>query len=132
VRVTVDTNILVRAVVQDDVTQALAAAKILKEAQTIAVTLPCLCEFVSVLRRLYKFEPREIAAAIDALLAAANVATNRAAVEAGLAVMGDGGDFADGLIAFEGRWLGADTFVSFDKAAVSILARQGIQAMAPA
>ncbi len=26
-----------------------------------------------------------------------------------------GGDFADGVIAYEGQWLGADTFVSFDE-----------------
>jgi hypothetical protein len=36
-----------------------------------------------------------------------------------------GGDPADGLIAHEGRWLGGDTFVSFDAAAVDLLARQG-------
>ena len=37
-------------------------------------------------------------------------------------------DFADGLIAYEGNWLGGDTFVSFDKRAVSLIARQGQQA----
>jgi predicted nucleic-acid-binding protein len=36
-----------------------------------------------------------------------------------------GGDFADGVIAYEGRWLGAETFVSFDKKAVEMLAAQG-------
>jgi predicted nucleic-acid-binding protein len=35
-----------------------------------------------------------------------------------------GGDFADGLIAYEGKWLGADTFVSFDRKAVALLAKQ--------
>ncbi len=28
-----------------------------------------------------------------------------------------GGDFADGVIAYEGRWLGGETFVSFDRKA---------------
>jgi predicted nucleic-acid-binding protein len=36
-----------------------------------------------------------------------------------------GGDFADGVIAYEGNWLGADTFVSFDKRAVKLLETQG-------
>jgi hypothetical protein len=36
-----------------------------------------------------------------------------------------GGDFADGLIAYEGNWLGAETFVSFDKRAVSLITKQG-------
>ena len=40
-----------------------------------------------------------------------------------------GGDFADGLIAYEGEWLGGDTFVSFDKRAVSLLSNQGKQTM---
>jgi predicted nucleic-acid-binding protein len=39
-----------------------------------------------------------------------------------------GGDFADGLIAYEGAWLGGDTFVSFDKQAVSLLSDQGKRA----
>ena len=33
--------------------------------------------------------------------------------------------FADGLIAYEGKWLGGDTFVSFDKKAVPLLSGQG-------
>ena len=36
-----------------------------------------------------------------------------------------GGDFADGVIAHEGRWLGGETFVSFDRQAVKLLAAQG-------
>jgi predicted nucleic-acid-binding protein len=40
-------------------------------------------------------------------------------------VLNAGGDFADGLIAYEGSWLGSDTFVSFDKEAVKLLTAQG-------
>jgi predicted nucleic-acid-binding protein len=123
-KITVDTNVLIRAVVRDDEKQAMAADKILKSAEIIAVTLPCLCEFVWVLRRLYEFDREDIAAAIRALADTANVALNRPAVEAGLAVLNAGGDFADGLIAYEGNWLGAETFVSFDKKAVTLLAKQ--------
>ena len=42
-----------------------------------------------------------------------------------MAVLQAGGDFADGVIAYEGSWLGADTFVSFDKKAVSLIEAQG-------
>jgi predicted nucleic-acid-binding protein len=127
-RITVDTNILVRAVVADDKKQARAAARLLKEAELIAVTLPCLCEFVWVLHRVYKVEQRDIFVALEALLNTHNVSVNRAAVDAGVAVLKAGGDFADGLIAYEGNWLGGDTFVSFDKRAVSLLSAQGKQA----
>jgi transposase len=62
------------------------------------------------------------------LLAAENVETNRPAIDAGLAVLDAGGDFADGVIAYEGKWLGAETFVSFDKKAVEMLTAQGVSA----
>ena len=124
-KVAVDTNVLVRAAVRDDPAQARIATKVLTEAELIAVALPCLCEFVWVLLRVYGLQPADAAAAIRALLAAANVAVNRPAVEAGLAVLEAGGDFADGVIAYEGNWLGGETFVSFDKKAVSLLTAQG-------
>jgi hypothetical protein len=50
---------------------------------------------------------------------------NRPAVEAGLAVLDAGGDCADGVIAYEGTWLGGETFISFDKKAVGLLSTQG-------
>jgi predicted nucleic-acid-binding protein len=128
-RITADTNILVRAVVADDKKQAQVATRLLKEAELIAVTLPCLCEFVWVLRRVYQFEQENISNAIEALLGADNVAAHRPAVDAGLSVLKAGGDFADGLIAYEGEWLGGDTFVSFDKRAVSLLSHQGKHAL---
>lgn len=124
-KVSVDTNVLVRAVVHDDPAQANIAAKVLTDAELIAVALPCLCEFVWVLIRVYNFQPSDAAAAIHALLAAANVEVNRPAVEAGLSVLETGGDFADGVIAYEGSWLGGETFVSFDKKAVALLTAQG-------
>ncbi|MDP1607188.1 MAG: type II toxin-antitoxin system VapC family toxin [Rhodocyclaceae bacterium] len=124
-KLVVDTNVLVRAVVCDDPAQARVAARALTDAELIAVALPCLCEFVWVLRKVYAFQSAEVAAAIRALLAAANVEVNRPAVEAGLSVLAAGGDFADGVIAYEGNWLGGETFVSFDKKAVALLAAQG-------
>lgn len=126
-KITADTNVLVRAAVRDDRKQADAAAKLLKSADLIAVPLVCLCEFAWVLDRVYSFSLTEIAVAISALLDTANVAVNRAAVEAGLAVLNAGGDFADGVIAHDGRWLGGEVFVSFDKRAVTRLARIGHQ-----
>lgn len=39
-----------------------------------------------------------------------------------------GGDFADGVIAYEGKWLGAETFVSFEKKAVKLMESHGTPA----
>lgn len=130
-KIAVDTNVLVRAAVADDQAQARAAATLLADAELIAVALPCLCEFVWVLLRVYHFQPSDAAAAIRALLATANVEVNRPAVELGLSVLEAGGDFADGVIAYEGSWLGGTTFVSFDKKAVALLAAQGQSARLP-
>ena len=124
-KVAVDTNVLVRAVVRDDPVQANVAATVLTDAELIAVATPCLCEFVWVLLRVYGFQQADAAGAIRALLVAANVEVNRPAVEAGLLVLDAGGDFADGVIAYEGNWLGGETFVSFDKKAVALLTAQG-------
>lgn len=120
-KVTIDTNVLVRAVVRDHPDQAAAADKVLREASLIAISLPCLCEFVWVLRRAYGFDQSSCAAAIRALLDVGNVVLNRPAVEAGLSILEVGGDFADGVMVHEGKWLGGETFLSFDKKAVSLL-----------
>jgi predicted nucleic-acid-binding protein len=127
-RIAVDTNVLIRGVVRDDPAQAEAADKVLKGASIIAVALPCLCEFVWVLRRVYGFSVEDIASALEALVNTGNVVLNRPAVEVGLAFLRAGGDFADGAIAYEGKWMGGDTFVSFDRKAVALLTAQGYSA----
>lgn len=124
-KITVDTNILVRAMLEDDEQQANAAIKLLKDATLIAVPLACLCELVWVLKRGAGLARNDIIRAIEALSNAQNVVMNRPAVEAGLALFAAGGDFADGVIAHEGQWLGGETFVSFDKLAVKMLKEQG-------
>jgi predicted nucleic-acid-binding protein len=73
----------------------------------------------------YKVSPDNIAEALRRVINGANVIVNRPAAEAGLALLDAGGDFADGVIAYEGSWLGADTFVSFDKKAVRLMEAQG-------
>ena len=124
-KVAVDTSVLVRAAVCDDPAQAKIAAQVLTDADSIAIALPCLCEFVWVLLKVYGLQPSDAAVSIRALLAASNVEVNRPAVEAGLSVLEAGGDFADGVIAYKGQWLGGKTFVSFDKKALAILSAQG-------
>jgi predicted nucleic-acid-binding protein len=131
-KITPDTNILIRAVVRDDGKQAQAATKLLKEAgvdRLIAVSLPCLCEFVRVLRGVYNFglggyfrRPRCAARCQQCRRQSCGCGC------AGLAILHAGGDLTDGLIAYQGNWPGAETFISFDKRAVSLIAKQGQQA----
>ncbi|WP_026438577.1 type II toxin-antitoxin system VapC family toxin [Acidocella facilis] len=124
-KITADTNVLARAILQDDAAQCRTARKLLQDATLIAVSLPSLCELVWLLRQGAKLPKEDVAVAIRALLDAGNVVMNRPAVEAGLALLEAGGDFADGIMAHEGKWLGGETFVSFDKKAVTLLSNQG-------
>jgi predicted nucleic-acid-binding protein len=124
-KITPDTNVLVRILVEDDEQQKNLAEAELAKAEVIALTLPTLCELVWVLARGYHKPSVQIAEAIRRLMNSEKVAVNRPAAEAGLALLDAGGDFADGIIAYEGNWLGADTFISFDKKAVKLMEAQG-------
>lgn len=124
-KITADTNVLVRAITGDDARQSKLAQAELSKAAVVALAIPALCELVWVLSQGYKISAAEIAEAIRRLMNSANVVVNRPAVEAGLALLDAGGDFADGVIAYEGKWLGAEMFVSFDKKAVRLMEAQG-------
>ncbi|MDO6415449.1 type II toxin-antitoxin system VapC family toxin [Sphingomonas sp. BIUV-7] len=127
-RIIADANILIRALADDDDVQSPIAREVLERADLVALTIPALCEFVWVMTRSYK-EPRErVVAAIRTLIGSENVKADVPVVEAGLALFEAGGDFADGAIAHEGKWLGGDVFVSFDRKAVGLLQSRGVQA----
>ena len=51
-KITADTNVLIRAAVQDEPRQARQASKVLREAELVAVPIPVLCEFVAVTKSL--------------------------------------------------------------------------------
>jgi predicted nucleic-acid-binding protein len=127
-KITADTNVLVRALTEDDAEQSKAAQIALRGADVVALTIPVLCELAWVLRS-YRISSSDIAGTIRGLLNGTNIVVNRLAAQAGLAVLDAGGDFADGAIAYEGNWLGADTFVSFDKKAVILIKAQGRSAL---
>jgi predicted nucleic-acid-binding protein len=125
VKITADTNVLLRTIVDDDEAQTSRAIALLEAADKVAVSLQSLCELVWVLHSRYGVVRQDISAAIQSLLNTKTVVVNRPAAEAGLILLEAGGDFADGVIAYEGAWLGSDFFVSFDKKAVSLLTKQG-------
>lgn len=126
-----DTNLLIRAMTGDDPRQARTAEAEFERADHIILTLPTLCELCWVLTRQYDLPESDLAAAIRELLKQPKIVAERAIVEAGLAMLDAGGDFADGVIAHEGRSLGGDTFVSFDRKAVRLLVAQGQAARVP-
>lgn len=124
-KIIADTNVLLRAVLPDDDAQQKAAIEALQAADVVAVSVHSLCEFAWVLDQRYNAPRDEIAASIRRLVDTHNVMVNRPAVDAGLNMLDAGGDFADGVIAHDGQWLGGETFVSFDRKAVKLLTRLG-------
>ncbi len=102
-RVTPDTNVLVRVLATDDEARTAAAVHALEHADLVAFTLPALCELVWVLVKGEKVPARDVAASIRILINDAKAALDRSAVDAGLAMLDAGGDFADGVITHEGK-----------------------------
>ena len=131
VKITADTNILVRTVVEDDAAQAAAAKALLLRATRIAVPVPVFCELAWVLKRGYGRGSTDVATAIEAITGIDAVATDVPAVEAGLTALRAGGDFADGVIAHQGEALGGAVFASFDRRAVARLRDAGTAAAHP-
>lgn len=126
-KIIADTNLLVRMAVDDDPSQRRIAAKAVRDAESVVVAIHALCEMVWVLRTRYRFSRAEILLAIENLSAIDGVIVDRAAVDAGLEAMRSGTDFADAVIAYEGRAAGGDVFVSFDEKAVEVLTKLGIR-----
>ncbi|CAN5449538.1 type II toxin-antitoxin system VapC family toxin [soil metagenome] len=130
--ITPDTNLLVRVVVLDDAAQTEQARAELSMAEAVVLTLPALCEFCWVLKSRYRFSSDQLGQAILALMSAENARYDADAVEAGLAMINAGGDFADAVIANQGRRQGSQAFVSFDRQAVTLLTKAGQSARLPA
>lgn len=122
---TIDANVLVRIIVEDNVEEALVARKQVADAQSVIVPLVALCETLWVLNSIYKLRRPERVSVVKELLRTRKIVLDRPAVEAGLVVLEAGGDFADGVIAFDGARLGGETFVTFDRRAADLLLKSG-------
>jgi predicted nucleic-acid-binding protein len=125
----VDTNVLIRAWAGDDSVQSPKARAAMAAAERIFIGNTTWCEFVWLARQSYKEARAGIANSIRLLLSDPRTVVDRAAVEAGLAFMDAGGDFADGVIEFQGRRLGGETFVTFDRKAAAVVTFQGRQSL---
>ncbi len=93
----VDTNVLVRALVQDDAAQA-RRAKAFLSGHSVYVPVTVILELEWVLRSRYGYSPKVIAEAMEKLAIMENaVVGEQAAVVAAAGKMRQGWDFADAL-----------------------------------
>jgi predicted nucleic-acid-binding protein len=130
-KVAVDTNVLLRIILADDPKQHRLAIRALEDASEVILSSVALCEAAWVLKRTYGLTRPEVADSIRAVLDITNASYETGPIQAGLAMLDDGGDFADGVIARQGRSNRADIFLSFDRKAVKRLCDLGERAAVP-
>lgn len=107
-----DTNVLVRALVQDDVAQGRRAETCLS-AQAVYVPVTVILELEWVLRSRYGYSPKVIADAIESLAILENaIIGEQTAVIAAARKLRQGWDFADAL--HHALAAGCDDFATFD------------------
>jgi predicted nucleic-acid-binding protein len=125
VKIGIDTNVLVRLITVDEPIQARKARRLIADAELVGVSISSLCEAVWVLRSGFGYDRIQIVVALEAVLNTAKFVMDRVAVDAGLRMLREGADFADGVIALESDRLGGESFVSFDRKAISALRKAG-------
>ncbi len=107
-----DTNVLVRALVQDDAGQGRRAQACLS-AQPVYVPVTVILELEWVLRSRYGYSPKAIADAMEKLAILENaIVGEQAAVIAAARKLRQGWDFADAL--HHALAAGCDDFATFD------------------
>jgi predicted nucleic-acid-binding protein len=123
-----DTNVLVRYIAQDDPGQAAVATRLIEGFTAEApgfVSTVTLVETVWVLARAYRAPKAAIAAVIEGLLRARELAVENAEAHyrALAAFQASPADYADALIAEAGNRAGCNETVTFDRRAANGLMR---------
>ncbi len=123
--IALDTNVIVRFLVQDEAEQSRRATEFVEELSPDdpgLVSREVLLELVWVLERAYGYSRLEIASAIDGLLSSSELILE-AADDVGPALdlyRSEGFGFADLMIAAAARRLGASEVVTFDQKAARL------------
>ena len=122
-----DTNVLLRYLVQDDPTQSPKASEVierrLSQENPGFVSLVCVLEIVWILGSLYKRSREQIADHVEMLLAAdtLEVQNEQEVYEAVVALKNGSGTFQDALIGALGAWRGCSATLTFDQNAAKRL-----------
>lgn len=119
----VDTNIIVRYIMQDDPVQSAKAIRIIEreftEQDPAFISLATVLETAWVLKSFYGLSSQQVAQAMERMLQIESLnIQNEHEVSAATRVLKTGqGSFEDALIAALGTWAGCDSTLTFDKKA---------------
>jgi predicted nucleic-acid-binding protein len=124
--IALDTNVLLRYLVQDDPAQSARATEIIERLTARNpgfISLVCILEIVWVLGSLYKRTRGQIAQHIEMILAAdtLEVQNEQEVYQAVVALRNGTGSFEDALIGAIGVWRGCSATLTFDENAVKRL-----------
>lgn len=121
-----DTNLIIRALTRDNPAQFATATRALDDSGLTVFSIVALCEAVWVLRKVKRWPARDVAYGLRLLLDDSRAVYDRDLVGVGLAMLDAGGDFADAVIAVDGRRHADAPLATFDKQAARLLEAQGI------
>jgi predicted nucleic-acid-binding protein len=118
----IDTNVLVRYLVQDDPDQALKAARFITNECSSEdpgmINRIVLCELVWVLESAYGYAREKVALALEKILRTTQLTIeDHQEAWSSFRAYQDGADFADSFIAAVNRRLGCEGTVTFDRKA---------------
>ena len=125
--IALDTNVLVRYIVQDDPNQAARASRFIDKSistdNKAFIAVIVLCELVWVLESRYRFSRSQVAAVIEKLLAAGEfmVEARKSVIIAHHHYQVSGADFVDCLLGLLAQDVGCKTVVTFDKKASRLM-----------
>ncbi len=117
-----DTNVLVRYIMQDDARQSAQATSLIEELSAQSpgfVPLVAVVELVWVLSSAYRLAPGQVAQALESLLRTKEIVVDQAETvwKALRAFQGSRADFADCLIAQTALAAGCERTMTFDRVA---------------
>lgn len=117
----VDTNFLLRFLLADDVEQSsIARSYFTNRNYTLVIDIAVLCEAVWVMKKRAKLKNEIIIKVLQSLATESHIHIDKTRFNHGLEFLKQGGDFADGIIAYQTQQYPNAKFLSFDKQARKI------------
>ena len=117
----IDTNILVRYALKDDERQSLIAHHYINNAEyRCIIPIQVFCELDWVLRKKVKAQRSDVVSFFENLSHRSNVSLDKEPFDVGMYFLKNGGDFADGVIAYQTQVHDDAKWLTFDKTAQKI------------
>lgn len=111
----VDTNVLMRYLLKDDIHQFDSVEPYFINAEhRLYLPIQTLCETVWIMKKVIKLPNKHIAQVIEGLLSQPNIVFDKEVVDFALPFLKENGDFADGVIAYHAT-SPSKTLLTFDK-----------------